>query len=68
MGKKNKQPKESPAELAIRFSDALEENEEHMGEGAAMAVTCEQFGVDWCTGHEILMDHPDSVEIQSGQS
>jgi len=29
------------------FMKAWEENEEHMGEQAALAVTCEQFGISY---------------------
>jgi hypothetical protein len=28
------------------FCEDLFENEKHMGEGAAIAVTCEQYGID----------------------
>ncbi len=39
---------------ARKFADALEDNEEHMGEMAAMAVTCEQFGISEEQGYELL--------------
>ncbi len=47
---------------AVEFSDALCENEEHMGEGAAMALTCDQFGLDWMEGPLLLADHPDAID------
>jgi hypothetical protein len=34
-------------ELAQQFSDRLEENEDMMAENAAMAVTLEQFNLEW---------------------
>lgn len=37
------------------FAEALEENEEHMGEHAAMAVTCQQFGIDEEEGYDLLI-------------
>ena len=46
-------------EKIARFALALERNEESMGEGAAMSVTCQEFGFDWLT---CLPDsgHPES--------
>lgn len=41
-------------ELAKRFSEMLEDNEEHMGEHAAHSVTCEQLGIDEMDGYELL--------------
>lgn len=40
---------------AQAFSDALEANEERMGEMAAMAVTCEQFSIDEDEGYDLLV-------------
>lgn len=40
---------------AREFADALEENEEHMAEMAAMAVTCEQFGISEERGYDLLI-------------
>lgn len=45
--------------LAMDFENALESNEEHMGEQAAIGVTCEQFGVAYDDYAEILMEMPD---------
>lgn len=45
----------SKAPDAQLFAAALEENEEHMGEMAAMAVTCEQFGIDEEDGYDLLL-------------
>lgn len=50
--KKNR--KSDSKDLAKRFSEALDENEESMGEGAAYLVTCEQMGVDPDDGYELL--------------
>lgn len=47
---------------AVEFNKALCENEEDMGEGAAMLVTCEQFGLEYMDGIELLCDHPDAVD------
>lgn len=44
---------------AMEFELALEANEEQMGEGAAMALTCEQFGVDYEDHPYILIELPD---------
>lgn len=44
--------------LAIRFEKALESNEEIMGEGAALAVTCEEFGVELEDHAYILIEIP----------
>ena len=41
----------TPAE----FAAILEDNEEHMGEHAAMAITCEQFGISEEDGYDLLM-------------
>lgn len=40
---------------AREFADALESNEEHMAEMAAMAVTCEQFGISEEEGYDLLI-------------
>lgn len=40
---------------AREFADALENNEEHMAEMAAMAVTCEQFGLSEEEGYDLLI-------------
>ena len=37
-------PKKITKKVAEEFFAALEENEEHMGEGAALALTLEEFG------------------------
>jgi hypothetical protein len=39
-------PKRITREIAEDFFDALADNEEYMGEGAALAVTLEMFGYD----------------------
>lgn len=44
---------------AMEFETALEANEEKMGDGAAIAVTCEQFGVDYEDYPYILIELPD---------
>jgi hypothetical protein len=44
---------------AMDFELALEANEERMGEHAAMAVTCEQFGVELEDHAYILIELPD---------
>lgn len=44
---------------AKEFADALERNEASMGEMAAMAVTCEQFGIDQEEGYELLIEAGD---------
>ena len=44
---------------AMDFELALEANEEMMGEGAAMAVTCEQFGMDVEDHAYVLIELPD---------
>lgn len=49
---------------AIEFLSCLEANEEVMGEGAAMAVTCEIYGLEMHDGYELLADHPDMVEVK----
>ena len=40
---------------AKEFSEALEANEANMGEMAAMAVTCEQFGISEEEGFDLLV-------------
>lgn len=42
-------------ERATAFRDALEANEECMPEMAAMAVTCEQFGITEDEGYDLLI-------------
>ncbi len=49
----------SEEDEAIRFATVLEDNEEHMGEGAAMAVTCSQYGIEVDESGEVLMNLPD---------
>jgi hypothetical protein len=44
---------------AIDFEVALEANEEMMGEGAAMAVTCDQFGMEVEDHPYVLIELPD---------
>lgn len=54
-------------ELAIEFFAALEENEECMGEYAAIAVTLEQFGFDnddMDAYIELFQAHPDCTPIK----
>jgi thymidine phosphorylase len=60
---KRKQPKDntlphrgSLGTLAEQFAEALAENELHMGEMAAFAVTCEQFGIDEDEGYDLLAE------------
>lgn len=43
----------------IQFALDLEDNEERMGEGAAMALTCEQYGIEPHEGYEVLIALPD---------
>lgn len=45
--------------FSIEFATRLEENEESMPEQAAIAVTCEQFGVDYEDYAPIMFDLPD---------
>lgn len=40
---------------ARAFADALEANEECMGEMAAMAITCEQHGISEEEGYDLLI-------------
>lgn len=47
---------------AQEFSEALEDNEDMMAEGAAMAVTCEQFGISLEDGYELLIEDAEEVE------
>lgn len=51
-----KKKKKFNKEFAQEFSDALADNEEHMGEGAAYLVTCEQMGVDPDDGYSLLAE------------
>lgn len=44
---------------AIAFEKALEANEELMAEGAALAVTCEQFGIEIEDYAHVLIEIPD---------
>lgn len=46
---------------AIEFALDLEENEEHMGEGAAMALTLEQYGHEWGDQNDVLLMLPDGA-------
>ena len=58
---KNKSPKITK-DLAIEFFDALDANEESMGEYAALAVTLEQFGFasdDADAYIELFQAHPE---------
>ena len=48
MGRKNINAKE--------FNEDLSFNEESMGDGAAMQVTCEQHGIDLEAGFELLIE------------
>lgn len=45
--------------FAMDFELTLEANEEKMGEGAAMMLTCEQTGCDYEDHPYILMELPD---------
>jgi len=38
------------------FAEALSDNEDCMGEMAAMSVTCEQFGIDLDEGYDLLLE------------
>lgn len=49
--KRKRKPLGSKAE---QFAEALAENEEHMAEMAAFAVTCEQFMIDEEEGYDLL--------------
>lgn len=51
-------------EKAIEFLACLEANEEIMGEIAAMAATCEIFGLEMHEGYELLTHHPNMVEVK----
>lgn len=42
--------------LAEEFLEALELNEEDMPEGAAMALTCEEFDIDEEEGYDLLAE------------
>lgn len=42
----------------IDFLSDLEDNEKHMAEGAAMAVTCEQHGIDWGDQGDVMFGAP----------
>lgn len=53
--KTNSSKKEELKVFAKRFNDALSDNEEDMGEGAAYLVTCEQMGIDPDDGYELLL-------------
>ena len=53
MANRKKKPKQKSR--AVTFAEALETNEQHMGEMAAMAVTCEQFGITEDQGYELLI-------------
>ena len=45
--------------LAIDFAEDLEANEEEMSEGAAMALTCEEYGLEHSDISECLLKLPD---------
>lgn len=47
--------KRRPRIPARDFADALESNEECMGEMAAMSVTCDQFGISEEEGYDLLI-------------
>lgn len=47
---------------ARAFAAALDDNEEHMGEMAAMAVTCEPFGISEEEGYDLLISIAEPVE------
>ena len=54
-------------ELAKQFFDALNANEERMGEYAAIAITLEQFGFasdDMDAYIELFLSHPDCKEVK----
>jgi len=44
---------------AIEFALDLEENEKHMAEGAAMAVTLDQYGLDYGDQVDVFLMLPD---------
>ncbi len=59
MGRRHKR-RHRPAPIDARaFAEALEANEEMMSEGAAMAVTCEQFGIEHMDGIDLLVSLAD---------
>ena len=44
------------------FAEMLEMNEDSMSEGAAMAVTCEMFGLSIDEGHQLLIEASEEDE------
>lgn len=55
-------------ELAKQFFDALDDNEESMGENAAIATTLKQFGFasdDMDAYIELFQAHPEFKEVKS---
>ena len=46
---------------AIEFALDLEDNEKSMPEGAAMAVTLEQYGLEYGDQNDVLMMLPDDA-------
>ena len=52
-------PKQPSKQRVIEFALDLEVNEECMAENAAMAVTCEQYGIDIDVGYEWLISLSD---------
>lgn len=53
MSKRKAKPKRVSC---TEFQDALDENELHMAEMAAMAITCEQFGISEEEGYDLLIE------------
>lgn len=51
-----KRKQKSKRVSCTEFRDALEENEAHMAEMAAMAITCEQFGITEEEGYDLLIE------------
>jgi hypothetical protein len=52
----SKKKKKDTKEFAKQFAEALADNEECMGDGAAYLVTCEQMGVDPNYGYDLLLE------------
>lgn len=59
--KRRRPPEEITLDVAKRFFDQLDDNEEMMGEGAALAVTLEQFGYD-SFDMDVLVDMAEAAE------
>jgi hypothetical protein len=69
MRKRNRQFKQKPdLALARALNDAISENEETMGEGAAYLVACDQCGVDPDDGWYLLADLAHSEENRKARA